>query len=155
MVLVNTVKDIWEGLSQLQYEGSKHVQHVMAMVGYLSNKDFKNMVHDDMIPNFPVTLEDIKNSHTIFVSNVPSLKGEIVMQKPKPVLFRYVIIPKDILQVHRAVSVASDVVFINVMGFLVSISRHIKFVIVQYVGKRTTDNLSKSLENIKEVYYNC
>ena len=75
MVLVNTVKDIWEGLSQLQYERSKHVQHVMAMVGYLSNKDFKNMVHDEMIPNCPVTLEDIKNSHTIFVPNVPSLKG--------------------------------------------------------------------------------
>ena len=76
------------------------------------------------------------------------------MQKPKPVIFRYVNIPKDILQVHRAVSVALDVVFIDVMGFLVSIYGHIKFVMVQYVVKRTTDNLSKSLENIEGVYSN-
>ena len=46
------------------------------MVGYHSDKDFKNMVCVGMIPNCPVNLDDIKNANTIFGSDVPSLKGD-------------------------------------------------------------------------------
>ena len=60
---------------------------------------------------------------------------------------------KEILQLHRTVSVVADIMFFNGMEFLVSISRHVKFTMVQYIGKRTTGNISKSLENIVEKFY--
>ena len=44
------------------------------MVGYPLEKYFKNMMSSIMIPKFPVTLDDIKNSDTIFGLGVPSLK---------------------------------------------------------------------------------
>ena len=46
--------------TQSQYGGVKQVRQALDMVGYLSEKDFKNAVHASMIPNFPVTLENIK-----------------------------------------------------------------------------------------------
>ena len=60
IILINTVKEIREGFNQRQYEGGKQVQRALDMVGYLSDKDFKNTVHAGIIPNCPVTLEDIK-----------------------------------------------------------------------------------------------
>ena len=43
--------------------------------------------------------------------------------------------------------------FVTVMEFLVSISRHVKFTMIKYIGKMTTGNISKPLENINDVYY--
>ena len=123
------------------------------MVGYPSEKDFKNMVHAGMIPNCPITLDYIKNDNIIFGPNAPSLKGKMVRRKTKPVVSNYGKTLKEILQLHRTVSVVADIMFFNGMEFLVSISRHVKFTMVQYIGKRTTGNISKSLENIVEKFY--
>ena len=49
--------------------------------------------------------------------------------------------------------VAVDIMFVNKMAFLVRIFRHVKFTTVQYLGKSTTGNISKSLEKINYVYY--
>ena len=43
--------------------------------------------------------------------------------------------------------------FVNGMAFLVGIYRHVKFTTVQYLGRRTTGNIYKYLENINDVYY--
>ena len=64
------------------------------MVGYPLEKYFKNMMSSIMIPKFPVTLDDIKNSNTIFVTNVLSLKVKMVRWKPKSVVSNYIIILK-------------------------------------------------------------
>ena len=71
VTLVNIVKEIREGFTQQQYEGPKQVWRALSMVGYLYNKYFKNMVRSGMIPNWPITLEDINNANTIFGSDVP------------------------------------------------------------------------------------
>ena len=77
----------------------------------------------------------------------------MVRQQTNPVVSNYVKIPKDILQLNH--SVAADVMFVNGMGLLVSISSNIKFTMVQYIWKKTMGNISKSLENINEVYARC
>ena len=43
--------------------------------------------------------------------------------------------------------------FANKIIFLVSISRHVRFYTVQYIGKRTTGNISKYLGKINDVYF--
>ena len=66
IVLINTLKDIREGFTHSQYEGAKQVWRALDTVGYPLGKYFKNMVHASVIPNFPVTLEDIKiRTHTL------------------------------------------------------------------------------------------
>ena len=69
VVLVNTVFKIREGFYQRQYYGANQAQCALAMVGYPSEKYFKNMVCAGMVTKFPVTLDEIKNSITIFGTN--------------------------------------------------------------------------------------
>ena len=118
------------------------------MLGYLSDKYFKNMVCAVIILNYPVALEDIINCHVIFITNVPSLNRKLVRQQPKPMVSNYVNISKEILQLHHTVSIVADLMFVYRVIFLDSISRYIIFTILQYIGKQTIGNLSISLENI-------
>ena len=89
-----------------------------------------------MIPNCPVTLDDIKNSNTIFVPNVLSLKVKMVRWQPKSVVSNYINILKEILQLHKTVLVVAYIMFVNGMTFLVSIYIYVKFTTVQYLGKK-------------------
>ena len=106
-----------------------------------------------MIPNCLVTLDYIKNSNTIFVPKIPSLKGEMVRRKSNTVVSNYINILKEILQLNKMVAVAADIMFVNGMAFLVSIYTHVTFTTVQYLVKSMTGNISKSLEKINGIYY--
>ena len=68
-------------------------------------------------------------------------------------VLNYIDIPKEILQLHKTVPVVAWIILFNGLAFLVSISRHVKFDTVQYLGKSMMDNISKYLENINDVYY--
>ena len=83
-----------------------------------------------MIHNYPFTLDDINSSNKIFGPNVPSLKREMVMWQPKPVVSNFYNIPKEILQVHKTVASEADIIFDNGMTLIVSISRHVKITTV-------------------------
>ena len=111
------------------------------------------MVHAVIIPNCPVNPNEIKNANTIFGPDVTSLKGKIVRRQTKPVVSNYIKIPKETLQLHKTVLGAEELIFVNGMDLLVRISRHVKFTTAQYLGKSTTGNMSKYLENINDVYY--
>ena len=65
----------------------------------------------------------------------------------------YINILKEIFQLHKIVSMAADIMFVNMVAFLVIISRHVKFTMLQYLGKSMTGNISKYLEKINDVYY--
>ena len=65
----------------------------------------------------------------------------------------YINSSKETLQLHKTVLVTADIMFVNRMALIFSISRHVKFTMAQYLGKRTTVNISKYLEKINDVYY--
>ena len=115
------------------------------MVGYPSDKVFRNVVNFGMIPKCLVTLDDIKNYNTIFIPDVSSLKGKMMRRQPNLVVSNYTKAQKDILQLHNTVSVVVDIMFVNGMTFLVSISIHVKFTMFQFIGKRMIDNKYKYL----------
>ena len=97
VVLINTVKESRENVTQSQYKGAKQVQWKLDVVGQLYDKDFNNTVSACVITNCIVTLEDIKSAHTIFGPDFPSLKVKITDQKPNPVIYKYVKIYHNIL----------------------------------------------------------
>ena len=78
---------------------------------------------------------------------------KVVRRKANPVVLNYINTPKKILHLHKAVSVAADKKKLYRMTVLVRISRHMKFTTVQYLGKSMMGNISKSSDNIIDVYY--
>ena len=66
----------------------------MYLLGFLTDRDFGNMVRSSMIVNCPVTFEDVKNAKFIFGPDVTSLKGKLVNRKPTSIVTDYVEIPR-------------------------------------------------------------
>jgi hypothetical protein len=152
VVMVNTVKANREGLTDREFEKAKAARRALGLVGYPSPRDFKNMVRSNMIKNCSVTSNDIDNAHKLFGDDIATLRGKTVRNTPEAVVADYVEIPKEILDMNKAVTIAADVMFVNGLPFVVIISRKIKFTRTEYVPSRSQSNLVKSLIKIVSLY---
>ena len=61
-------------------------------------------------------------------------------------------IPKDFYQLHKFVTLTADVMFVNGIPFLVTLSRNILLVTCKYLHTRTSRQLDKSLIKIVKLY---
>jgi hypothetical protein len=152
VVMVNTVKGIIEGYIQCQYNGAKAAQCGLGLVGYPSSKDYTNMVRSNMIRNCPITPADVKASNKIFGPDIASLKGKMTRNTPEPVLTDYIKIPRAIIDINKNVTLAADVMFVDSIPFLISVSRNVKFTTSEYVPRHTKPILVKSLKRIISLY---
>ena len=64
----------------------------------------------------------------------------------------YVAVPHVIFEENRNVTLSVDVMFVNKIPFLTSISRHIKFTTAETLHNRTTSQLAQSVKNLKALY---
>ena len=74
ITLVNTVQENKEGFSSRQLEQAKKTRKLYHVMGLSLIHDFKNLVKNNMIYNFPVTVTDVSNSMKIYGSSIASLK---------------------------------------------------------------------------------
>jgi dimeric dUTPase (all-alpha-NTP-PPase superfamily) len=108
-----------------------------------------------MINNCSVTSTDINDAHKLFADDIATLMGNTVRNTQDPVMADYVEIPKDILDLNKDVTMAADVMFVNGLLFVTTISRKIKFTTIEYVTNRSEPNLIKSLLKIIYLYKAC
>jgi hypothetical protein len=80
-----------------------------------------------MIPNCPITVQDIKNAEFIWGPNLGSLKGKTVWKQPNAVQTMSHPIPLPIMQQYKNVTQSTDIMKVNGIPFLMTISKHIKF----------------------------
>ena len=66
VLLLKRVSENREGFTRREYKGSREERRAMHLLGFLSERDFENMVRSNMIVNFPVTFSDVKNAKLIF-----------------------------------------------------------------------------------------
>ena len=120
-----------EGFTNREVDDAKQARRTLSLIGYLSNRDYKDMVSSKMIMKCPTTTRDINNANTIFGRNFRTLKGKTVRRQPRPVVSDYMEIPEEIKQMNRDVELSADIMFVNEIPFLVTISRRIMFTTVE------------------------
>lgn len=69
---------------------------------------------------------DITNARTIFGRNLVAIRGNTVRKTPDRVNTELLDIPDDYHRLHRFVTLIADVMFVNGLPFLVTISRDIR-----------------------------
>jgi hypothetical protein len=151
-MLVNTVKQNREGFTDREFDRAKLAHRALGLVGYPSPRDFKNMVRSNMIKNCNETPIDIDNAYKLFGDDNASLRGKTFRTTPDPVMADYVETPKEILDLNKDLTVAADIMFVNGMPFVTSISRKVKFTTIEYITTRSETNLVKSLLKIVSLY---
>ena len=93
--------------------------------------DFKNILKSNLIQNCPVNIQDVMNCEVIYGPDVYTLKGKSTRSKPLPIVSNYVEKPKELKAKHKFVELCADVMYIQGITFLVTVSKRLKFMTVK------------------------
>ena len=145
------VRGNYEGFTKREVMQAKKARRGQAMMGNLSEKDYKGMVSNSLITNCPITSSDVTNVRTMFEPDLASVWGKMVQQVPEPVVTDYVAVPCLLIEANKVIILAVKVFFVDRTVFLLTVARRIKFVMTEHVPVRTAMSLSKHLKQVLEV----
>ena len=91
-------------------------------------KQILHAVNNNILQNLPFLREDVRMAEDIYGPRIPHLKGKTVRCKIKHVeSIKITSVPKTILDNYKEVTIFCDLMHINGIIFLNTISRHIMF----------------------------
>ena len=64
----------------------------------------------------------------------------------------YVAVPKELVSIHKLISIAADVLFVDFIAFLLTVAIKLKFVTVEHTPVRTAKSLVKHIKHVLHVY---
>ena len=110
------------------------------------------MVREKLITNCPITVHDIKNANRIFGPDLANLRGKTTRTKPERVRVEYVNVPRDLVDMHKYISIVADVMFVNGLPFMVTSLRGISLINIEFLPSRMIPSLVSSLQRVVAMY---
>jgi len=150
--LVNTVAANKSRYTERAYGQATLAHKLQQMIGYPSTQDFMKLVEGNMIPNCPISHADIITTEDIFGPSVDILKGKTVRQGEEHVQSDLSPVPRDILLLYQMVTLCVDIMYVNKLPFLVTISCHIKFAMIELLSNCQMGTVGKSITKVMHLY---
>ena len=88
----------------------------------------------------------------IFGPDLPVLQGRTTRKKPTKVTPVHIGIPRAIYERYKDIVLTADVMFVNGIAFLVTLSRGIRLYTTEHLPNRKKDQLARSLNRITNLY---
>ena len=144
-LLVNTVQENKQKYMAREVERAKVAKKLYYALGNPSIPDFKNILRSNLIQNCPVNVKDVMNCEMIYGPDVYTLKGKSTRSKPLPIVLDYVEIPRELKAKHEYVKLCADVMYIQGITFLVTVSKRLKFITVERLKTRARLEFAEKL----------
>ena len=151
-VFIETVRKNYEGFTKEQVLRATAARNAMAMMAHPRQDKMAEIVGSNVVTNCPFNAADLANSKIIFGPDRGSIKGKTVRTRPSAVRPEYTTIPRDLFERLQNVTLSADVMFVNGIPFLITQSRAIKLVTVEFLPSRTVDQLRLKLERAMRIY---
>ena len=150
--LINTVADNKSRYTNRDYSRAVLARKLQKTIGRPTTKTLIRIIKNKEIPNCPVTVEDIIAAEDIFGPDVGALKGKTTRHRSEQVRNHTYNIPIPIMDRYRDVTLCCDIMKINNIPFVVTISRHIQFGTIEFVTNMKAPTLTKSIQQIQSQY---
>jgi Reverse transcriptase (RNA-dependent DNA polymerase) len=115
-------------------------------------RQMQDIVRQNLLPNCPVGTADIAAAQDIYGPNVASIRGKTVHRSNSHIQTGVDEVPPEIMSVHREVTLAVDIMFINAIPFMVTVSRKLKFGTVHNIPDRQIPTILKSIREVISIY---
>jgi hypothetical protein len=152
LIMLNTVAENKDRYTVEAYSRASLARKIQKIIGRPNTKEFIKIVDNHLLPNCPITREDIKAAEDIFGLDVGSLKGKTVRRSPDAVRPELVEFPPDLLEQYRSITLTADIMFINRLPFLVSCSRKLKFGTAELLANREKKTILNALGKTIRIY---
>ena len=149
---VNTVIDNKKNFTNNDYLRAVRARELQVTVGRPSDKDFIRILKESSLPNCPVTPRDVVIANKLFGPDVGALKGKTTHRGP-PIIDSPVSVDiTHILKYYGEVTLCIDLMYVNKVPLLVTLSRNVKFGTVEAVKDRKEATLMKSIATVVTLY---
>ena len=102
-----------------------------------------------------MTVEDVNVTLNIWGKSIVALKGKTTRRKPNTVARDSVKIPKDLLKLHKKVFLTVDILFVNKIPFILTLSRKICFTVMNHLVNRMVPQIFVAFKEIYQYYMHC
>src|SRR5210317_2306219 len=111
VVLVNTVEDKKSSYTQRDYLNAVQARRLQNIIGRPSLKTYLHMIDNCLLPNCPVTRQDVLAAEDIFGPNLGILKGKTTRRKGGRVQMETIPLPIEIKERYQTVTLCADIMF--------------------------------------------
>ena len=89
----------------------------------------------------------------IFGPDVGALKGKTTRRQPLGVgLYNHTPIPSTVVDQYQDVILAVDILYVNKLPFIATISRHIRFGTVEFLRNQKATTLTEHIKQVNRLY---
>ena len=107
------------------------------MVEVPTLQNFKMMISQNIIQNFPVRVEDIGIAEKVFSPGVSTLKRITTRQRPKVVVGYFIEIPRKLIENNQELILCMHIMFINKQELFTTIDKDIRFRLLVQLANKT------------------
>ena len=122
------------------------------MVGCPSDKDLIKILKASSLPNCPVTPRDVLITNKLFGPDIGTLKGKTTRHGPPIVDSPVPVDINSILKYYGEVTLCMDLMYMNKVPLLVTLSRNVKFCMVEAVADWKEAMLLKCIGVVVTLY---
>jgi Reverse transcriptase (RNA-dependent DNA polymerase)/Zinc knuckle len=151
-IFVNTVADNKSRYTRREIARADLARRLQQMIGRPSTHDYINIVNKNLLLNCPVTAADIRAAEEIYGPDIGSLKGKTVRRKVDHVEADATTVPCSILTRYKNVTVCADVMKVNGIPFLVTISRGIRFGTAEMIERTSATVVLRAVQQVQQIY---
>ena len=151
-LVVNMVKEIRKNYTNNDYLHALRARKLQITVGQPSTTTFVDLLKRNGIANCPVTPADIEAAEYIFGLDIGSLKGKTMRCNPLIIDSPVTTIPAGVLKCYQKVTLCVDIMYVNKVAMLVSISRKIKFATIEVIPNNKSTGLMTGIKGILQIY---
>jgi hypothetical protein len=151
-VLINTVDNKKSKYTARAYKQAMLARRIQDMIGRPWTRNYTNIVDGGMIRNCPLVRADVSAAEDILGPNLGSLKGKTVRQKNMWAKSVVTDVPYSIIKLHRDVTLCFDIMFVNKIALLVTVSRNIRFGTTERLVSRHADVVGKAMLTVLAFY---
>jgi hypothetical protein len=153
MTLVNTVAANRANYTNRAYDRAILARKIQKKIGRPSIAEYIQIIENNLLPNCPVTREDIIAAEKIFGPDVGILKGKTVRRGTEHAEIAEVTIPSEVMSEHRDIVIGADIMYINKIPFFVTMSRNLKFSTAELMLKQKQETLVDHVKRIQRIYH--
>jgi hypothetical protein len=115
-------------------------KRVYAMVGRPSHATFLKMIRENMIDGCPITVDDANRALKIYGPDVSALRGKTVRRQVEHVPSNQVDpVLHSILKEHSDVTICLDILYVDGLVFVATVSRNLHFITIEYIPTRNIE----------------
>jgi hypothetical protein len=155
-LLIQTLSDNKQNFTACMIARADQARCLQNTIGRPPTQRLLEIIDKCMLPNCPITREDVIIAEQIYGPNLGGLKGRTTRtSSPKSDGIAVTGVPPEILKYHQNVTLSIDFMFINGIPFLVTISKGIKFGTITHIQNQKLDTIRIALERISSMYSAC